>query len=70
MSKVSMMGTITCRDGKADEMALAAELLEISNEAELDQFLGSIFKKVSSAVGKAVKSPIGPVVRVTETMPC
>ena len=44
---------------EADEMALAAELLDVSNEGELDQFLGDIFKQVSSAVGKAIKSPIG-----------
>lgn len=42
--------------GEADEMELAAELLSVSNEAELDQFLGKLFKKagafVSSALGK------------------
>ncbi|MCC6916812.1 hypothetical protein [Nitrosomonas sp.] len=40
-------------------MELAAELLEISNEAELDQFLGGLIKKVGGAIGKVVKSPIG-----------
>jgi hypothetical protein len=44
---------------EADEMELAAELLEVTNEAELDHFLGSLFKKVSGAVGKVMKSPIG-----------
>lgn len=44
---------------EAEEMELAAELLTIQNEAELDQFLGKIFRKVGSAVGKFVKSPIG-----------
>ncbi|NBD09387.1 MULTISPECIES: hypothetical protein [Corallococcus] len=38
---------------------LASELLEVSNEQELDQFLGNIIKKVGSAVGKVVKSPLG-----------
>ncbi|HEX3146268.1 MAG TPA: hypothetical protein VHQ64_20000 [Pyrinomonadaceae bacterium] len=41
---------------EADEMELAAELLSVSNEAELEQFLGKIIKKaggfVSSALGQ------------------
>jgi uncharacterized protein (DUF697 family) len=40
---------------EVEEMEFAAELLEITDEAELDQFLGSIFKKV----GKFVKSGVG-----------
>jgi hypothetical protein len=44
---------------EAEEMELAAELLTISNEAELDQFLGKLIKKVSSGIGKVIKSPIG-----------
>src|SRR5688572_20336746 len=44
---------------ETEEMELAAELLTISNEAELDQFLGGLFKKVSRGIGKAIKSPIG-----------
>jgi len=43
-------------------MELAAELLEISNEAELDYFLGSLISKVGGAIRKAVKSPIGRAV--------
>ena len=42
-----------------DEMEMAAELLEISDEAELDQFLGSLFKKASHAVGSFLKGPVG-----------
>lgn len=42
-----------------DEMELASALLEVSDEAELDQFLGSLFKKASSAVGSFLKSPVG-----------
>ncbi len=38
---------------------LASELLEVSQEEELDQFLGSLIKKVGSAVGTVVRSPIG-----------
>jgi uncharacterized protein (DUF697 family) len=44
---------------EATEMELAAELLGVTDEAELDQFLGKLFKKVGGAVGKFVKSPVG-----------
>lgn len=44
---------------EADEMELASELLTVSDEAELDQFLGKLLKKASSAVGKLIKSPMG-----------
>lgn len=43
-------------------MELTAELLEITNEAELDRFLGSLVKKVGGAIGKVVKSPIGKAI--------
>ena len=42
-----------------DEMELASQLLEVSDEAELDQFLGSLFKKATRAVGSFMKGPIG-----------
>ena len=42
-----------------DEMELAAQLLEIRDERELDQFLGGLIRKVGRAVGKVVRSPIG-----------
>lgn len=45
--------------GEADEMELAADLLGVSTETELDQFLGSLIKRASSAVGKFIKSPTG-----------
>lgn len=38
---------------------LAAELLSVSNEQELNHFLGSLIKKAGSALGKVVRSPIG-----------
>src|SRR5262245_48836088 len=44
---------------EALEMELAAELLEIRDEGELDRFLGDFIKKASRAVGKFVKSPTG-----------
>jgi len=44
---------------EVEEMELAASLLEISDEQELDQFLGSLIKKAGKAVGGFVRSPIG-----------
>ena len=44
---------------EAEEMELASELLEVSNEAELDQFLGNLFKKASRTVGGFMKGPLG-----------
>jgi hypothetical protein len=50
---------------EADEMELAAELLSVSNEAELDQFLGKLLKKagafVSSALGKDLMDQVKQV---------
>jgi hypothetical protein len=40
--------------GEAEEMELAAELLGVSNEQELDQFIGKIFNKVKNAVGSFI----------------
>jgi hypothetical protein len=45
-----------------DEMELAAELLEVSNEQELDHFLGNLIKKVGKGLGQIVKSPIGQAI--------
>lgn len=47
---------------ETDEMELAAELLEIQDEQELDQFLGGLIKKVGRSVGKFVRSPIGKAI--------
>jgi hypothetical protein len=44
---------------EAEEMELAAELLSISSEEELDQFIGKLLKKAGRAAGKFIKSPIG-----------
>jgi len=45
--------------GDAEVMELAARLLEVADEQELDDFLGDVLKKAASAVGSAVKSPVG-----------
>lgn len=41
------------------EMELAAELLEISSEDELDHFLGDLIKKAAGAAGSFIRSPTG-----------
>jgi len=47
---------------EGEEMELAAELLEVSSEAEIDQFLGKIFKKVGRFV-RHVARPLGGVLK-------
>jgi len=47
---------------EAEQMELAAELLEVRDEAELEQFLGSLIKKAGRAIGKVVKSPVGQAI--------
>lgn len=42
-----------------DEMELAGDFLEIQDEAELDQFLGKLFKKLGQGARKILASPIG-----------
>lgn len=66
--------SVGARDGEgsfseADEIDLAMELLSVSNEDELDQFLGKLMKgawkgikKVGSAVGKIAK-PLGGMLK-------
>jgi hypothetical protein len=46
---------------EAEEMELAAELLGVSNEAELDQFLGNVFRRAVSGLGAVIRSPVGQV---------
>lgn len=41
------------------EMELAAELLEVSNEQELENFLGGLIGMAGKALGSIVKGPIG-----------
>ena len=44
---------------EAEEMELAAELLEVSDEYELEQFLGGLLKKAKKGAGGALKSGVG-----------
>jgi uncharacterized protein (DUF697 family) len=44
---------------EAEEMELASDLLGVSNEAELDQFLGNFIRRAGRVIGRVVKSPVG-----------
>lgn len=48
--------------GESDEMELAAEFLDVEDEAELDHFLGKLIDNIGSTLGKVVKSPLGQAV--------
>jgi len=48
--------------GEAEQMELASEFLEITNEAELDRFLGDLIGRAGQAIGKFVKSPQGQAI--------
>jgi uncharacterized protein (DUF697 family) len=55
-------GEISSQEGTFNEvsqMELASELLSVTNEMELDQFLGKLFKKAVGAASTFVKSPAG-----------
>ena len=47
---------------EAELMELATGLLGVSNEQELNYFLGDVIKKAAGAIGKAVKSPVGKAI--------
>jgi hypothetical protein len=47
---------------EVEEMEEAARLLEITDEAELDQFIGNLLKKAAKASGSVLKPPVGCVV--------
>ncbi|CDG82843.1 putative uncharacterized protein [Janthinobacterium agaricidamnosum NBRC 102515 = DSM 9628] len=47
---------------ETEEMELANELLSVSNEAELEQFLGNFLRKAASVAGNIIKSPVGQAV--------
>jgi hypothetical protein len=44
---------------ETEEMELAAELLAVNDEGELDQFLGKLLRKAGRAVGGGLNSPLG-----------
>jgi hypothetical protein len=42
-----------------EEIEMAAELLAVSGEQELDQFLGKLVRRVGKAAGQIIRSPTG-----------
>lgn len=46
-----------------DELSMAAELLEIQSEEELDQFLGKLVRRVARGAGRFLKSPAGNMLK-------
>jgi uncharacterized protein (DUF697 family) len=48
---------------EAEEMELATELLGVSSEAELDQFVGKLFKKAWGGIKKVAASPLGGMIK-------
>jgi hypothetical protein len=46
---------------ESEEEALAAELLGVSSEEEMDQFLGGLFKKIAGTIGGAASHLLGKV---------
>ncbi len=52
-------GTFDRPFSEAELDELATELLQVRDEAELDQFLGSLLGKAAKAFGRFVKSPAG-----------
>jgi len=44
-------------------MELATELLSITNESELDQFLGKLFKKAVGGIKKLASGPLGGMLK-------
>jgi len=49
--------------GEGELMELAAELLEVRDEQELDRFLGDVFKKVKAFAGSATGKAIGGMLK-------
>jgi hypothetical protein len=45
--------------GETDEMELAAGLLEVTSESELDRFLGNLIGRAGQALGTFVRTPTG-----------
>jgi hypothetical protein len=48
---------------EVDEMELAAELLEVGDEAEWEEFLGKLFRRVKKRTGRFLRSRTGRALR-------
>ena len=47
---------------QAEEVELASQLLEVSSDPELEQFLGDLISKAGKAIGGFIKSPVGKAI--------
>ncbi len=57
--ELGQSGEVASPFNEVQEMELASELLSVTNETELNHFLGDLIKKAAGAVGTIVKSPVG-----------
>jgi hypothetical protein len=48
---------------ESEEMELAADLLEVTGEEELDQFLGRLLRRVEQTGRRGLRSPVGGLLR-------
>jgi hypothetical protein len=48
--------------GETEQLELASEFLEVTNEAELDRFLGGLIERAGRTIGKFVSSPEGQAI--------
>lgn len=44
---------------EAEEMELAAQLLEVTDESELDRFIGNLMRRATQGLGRVISSPVG-----------
>ena len=58
-SEAGQSGELASPLNEVQEMELASELLSVTNEMELNHFLGDLIKTAAGAVGSIVKSPVG-----------
>ena len=59
---------------EAHELEFASRLLEVSDEQELEQFLGDVFRAAGSAVGRFARSEtglaLGGILKTRSAGPC
>jgi hypothetical protein len=48
---------------ETEEMELAADLLEVASDAELDQFLGRLFRRIGGGLREVVTGPLGGILK-------
>lgn len=60
--ELEWMGEAEAVFNEAEEMEMASHLMEIADEQELDQFLGSLIRRAGRALGGFVQSPDGQAI--------